>query len=78
MKKKGFILTLIVLLLFSMAAPVQAQRRGRNTGQQFGVRQEKKVIPPDSLELARRDSLHFADSLHRIDSIALLGKRTVS
>lgn len=77
MKKKGFILTLLVLLLFSLLSPAQTPRRGRGTGQQFGVRQEKKVVPPDSLELARRDSLHVADSLHKIDSIALLGKSSL-
>lgn len=34
-------------------------------------------MEPDSLELARRDSLHIADSLHRIDSIAMLGKSSL-
>ena len=33
---------------------------------------EKKVILPDSLELARRDSIRVADSLYRADSAAMM------
>ncbi|MBR0175656.1 MAG: LPS-assembly protein LptD, partial [Bacteroidales bacterium] len=33
---------------------------------------EKKVVLPDSLELARRDSIRIADSLFRADSAALM------
>ena len=80
MKKVGIILSLITLLLLGSSVVSSAQtaaRRGRNSGQQFGVRQEKKVVPPDSLELARRDSLHRADSIHKIDSVALLGKSSL-
>ena len=32
---------------------------------------------PDSLELARLDSLHVADSLHRADSVAMLSKSSI-
>lgn len=76
MRKTGFIFALIALLLLCTTSPASAQRRGR-TGQTFGARVEKKVIPPDSLEIARRDSLHLADSLHKIDSVALLGKSSL-
>lgn len=43
----------------------------------YGRRIEKKIAAPDSLEIARRDSLHRADSLHREDSIAFLGKSSL-
>lgn len=38
----------------------------------------KKVIEPDSLELARRDSLHRADSLFKADSAALQSKSSLA
>lgn len=37
----------------------------------------KKTVEPDSLELARRDSLHLADSLFKVDSIALQSKSSL-
>lgn len=43
----------------------------------YGERPEMKIKELDSLALARRDSLHVADSLHRLDSIALLGKSSL-
>ncbi len=41
------------------------------------MRIEKQVNQPDSAELARRDSLHAADSAHRSDSIARLSKSSL-
>ena len=41
------------------------------------MRQAITVVEPDSTELARRDSLHVADSLHKLDSVALLGKSSL-
>ena len=43
----------------------------------YGIRVEKEVIQPDSTELARRDSLRQVDSLHRADSVSLLGKSSL-
>ena len=65
-------------MLVSAFAPgeLAAQQRRRET-HQYGVRPEKKVRELDSLEIARRDSLHVADSLHKIDSVALLGKSSL-
>lgn len=37
----------------------------------------KKILPPDSLEIARRDSLHRADSLFKRDSMALQSKSSL-
>ena len=59
---------MVLAAVFDVAAPAKV----------YGLRQEKrKAAPPDSAELARRDSLHLADSLHRADSAALLGKSSL-
>lgn len=78
MKKVGHILALILLLAvtFSSDALAQRPRRGREQ-HRYGVQQAKKIVLPDSLELARRDSLHVADSLHKIDSVEMLGKSSL-
>ena len=38
----------------------------------------KKIVEPDSLELARRDSVHRADSLFKADSAALQSKSSLA
>ena len=66
------------MLLTLFAAPeATAQLRRNRTGQIYGTRVEKKIVPPDSAELARRDSLRLLDSLHRVDSVDLLGKSSL-
>ena len=66
------------MLLTLFAAPeAGAQLRRNRTGQVYGTRVEKKIVPPDSAELARRDSLRLLDSLHRADSVSLLGKSSL-
>lgn len=42
-----------------------------------GARPQKEVELPDSLELARRDSLHRADSLFKADSVAHLANSSL-
>lgn len=68
------------MALLLLVPEVQAQsRRARQRGAEggYGMRVEKKVVPPDSATLALRDSLHTADSLHRADSMAMLGKSSL-
>lgn len=61
------------MLIFAAAHDLDAQRPRRSRGQTFSSQiAEKKVILPDSLELARRDSIRKADSLFRVDSAALM------
>ena len=72
MKYFRYIVAALALLLL-FCAPSQAQRRPRGEQLRFGVRPEKKVVEPDSLELARRDSLHRADSIWKVDSVEMLG-----
>lgn len=62
-----------MLMLASSAHPGLAQRRRSVQNRTFSSQTaEKKVVLPDSLELARRDSLRLADSLFRADSAALM------
>lgn len=78
MRKAGYILTLLILMLSSVAdLSAQTRRPRRDSGQGYGMRIEKKVVLPDSATLARRDSIHLADSVHRADSVALLGKSSL-
>lgn len=59
---------------FAAAAhDLDAQRPRRSREPAFSSQiAEKKVVLPDSLELARRDSIRIADSLSRADSAALM------
>lgn len=59
---------------FTAAAhDLDAQRPRRSREPAFSSQiAEKKVVLPDSLELARRDSIRIADSLFRADSAALM------
>ena len=80
MKKAGYILfCLMLLLVVSPDCFAQARRiaQRRNEGQKFGTLTIREKEAPDSLELARRDSLRILDSLHRADSVALLGKSSL-
>ena len=66
-------LFLAAILLFAAAHEVDAQRPRRSRGQVFSSQiAEKKIVLPDSTELARRDSIRRADSLFRVDSAALM------
>ena len=58
-------------------ASAQLRRNRRGNGPVYGLRVEKEVVQPDSIELARRDSLRQVDSLHRADSVSLLGKSSL-
>ena len=69
-----------MFLLLTFATPDAAAqlRRNRNAdGRVYGSRVEKEIVGPDSLELARRDSLRQVDSLRRLDSLSLLGKSSL-
>ena len=60
-------------LFIAAAHNIDAQRPRRSRGPAFSSQiAEKKVVLPDSLELARRDSIRIADSLFRADSAALM------
>ena len=75
---KYIILTLLAILVGSSAVSAQNARRGKVDPNQFNRYVQKALpAPPDSLEMARRDSIHVADSLHRLDSLALLGKSSL-
>ena len=70
-KYKYLFLTAILLVAASHDMDAQRPRRGRE--QVFSSQiAEKKIVLPDSLELARRDSIRLADSLFRADSAALM------
>ena len=71
LKKTGLIIALVLAFL-ACCLPSGAQRPEKGQ-RQFGVRAEKKERQLDSVEIARRDSLHIADSLNRRDSLALMG-----
>ena len=61
------------LFLAAAAHDLDAQRPRRSREPAFSSQiAEKKVVLPDSLELARRDSIRIADSLFRADSAALM------
>ncbi len=69
-----------MLLLLTLSAPdgaAQSRRNRRGNGPVYGARIEKQVQLPDSLTLARRDSLHRVDSVRRADSVAMLGKSSL-
>lgn len=82
MRKILYIFSLLLVFasgLFSIDAQAQT-RRARSRGEEgraFGVMVEKKVTPPDSATLARRDSIRRQDSLRRSDSVAMLGKSSL-
>ena len=60
-------------MLIAAAHDLDAQRPRRSRESAFSSQiAEKKVVLPDSLELARRDSIRIADSLFRADSAALM------
>ena len=68
---------MLLLLTFTPPEASAQLRKNRNSGTVYGTRVEKLVTPPDSAELARRDSLRVVDSLRRADSVALLGKSSL-
>ena len=66
-------LFLAVAFFTAAAHDLDAQRPRRSREPAFSSQiAEKKVVLPDSLELARRDSIRIADSLFRADSAALM------
>ena len=79
MRKSIYIFCAWLLLLLTFASPeASAQlRRNRRAETVYGTRVEKEIALPDSVELARRDSLRSVDSLRRADSVALLGKSSL-
>ena len=67
----------LLCLSFQEAAAQRPRRRTADSPYSSQVA-EKKVALPDSAELARRDSLHVADSLFRADSAALMKQSSIS
>lgn len=65
-----------MLFIAAVCTDLSAQRPKRG-GHQFGIMQTKKEIPLDSVQLARLDSLHKADSLFKIDSVEMLSKSSL-
>ena len=70
-------LTVLLSVLTYTGADAQRQRRGQGTVFASQIA-EKKVVPPDSLLLARRDSIKRADSLFRADSAAMMKQSSLS
>ena len=69
-----------MLLLTLTANIVPAQNAGRRGARRVfsnAVPKTSRETVLDSAELARRDSIHVADSLHRIDSAALRSKSSL-
>lgn len=66
-----------LLLMFSADALAQRPARGSKP-LAGGARPQKEIAPPDSAELARRDSIHRADSLFRVDSLEALKSSSLS
>lgn len=62
------------MLMFFMSPDIHAQRPNRRGGTPLagGARPKIEKAAPDSATLALRDSLHRADSLFKVDSLALL------
>lgn len=81
--KKSIPILFCLILLSVSGLDATAQRAGRR--RQAGNVQTpfssnvfvKPPSLPDSLELARRDSIHLADSLFKVDSIALQSKSSL-
>ncbi|MBO6169549.1 MAG: LPS-assembly protein LptD [Bacteroidales bacterium] len=70
----------ILLLLTLTANIIPAQNVGRRGARRIfsnAVPKTAREIVLDSAALARRDSIHVADSLHRIDSAALRSKSSL-
>lgn len=64
---------LLILCLFAVENSAVAQNRRRpHNGTGYGIRVEKKVLPPDSSVIARRDSIMKADSIRKADSVSML------
>ncbi len=61
----------MVMLMLLLGVKVSDAQNRRPRGTAYGVMVQKKVNLPDSVELARRDSLH------RADSVAMLGKSSL-
>lgn len=73
------IITILLLITLNLCdLDAQSRRpRQRAGGQVYGVRVEKEVKAPDSLALARRDSIRQVDSIRRADSVAMLKKSSL-
>ena len=63
----------VLVLLLAAGTDALAQRRTDRKPLAGGARPKKEAPPPDSLEIARRDSVARADSLFRVDSLRMLG-----
>ena len=62
----------VLVLLLAAGTDALAQRRTDRKPLAGGARPKKEAPPPDSLEIARRDSVARADSLFRVDSLRML------
>lgn len=69
---------ILLTLLILGGVDAYAQRRAGRKPLAGGARPRKEAAPPDSVELARRDSLHRADSLFRVDSLNMLKNSSLS
>ena len=63
---------ILCLLLADFTAGAQNRRGSKRGSGGYGIRVEKKVVAPDSLTLARRDSIFHADSIRKADSLSML------
>lgn len=78
-KSKLFLVSALVLLCLPLFV-ASGQRPRRNAPDSLFSSQfaEKKVVLPDSSQIAKRDSLMRADSLFRADSLALMKESSLS
>jgi len=73
-KLKYWIAPILLLICILPSALAQKQKVSPFASRTF----QKVIVPPDSLELARRDSLFRADSLHRSDSLLQLSESSIN
>lgn len=72
------ILSVLLLILGSTDVYAQLPRKARKTEKKiYGTLTIREKEAPDSITLARIDSLHKADSVHRADSASLLEKSSL-
>jgi len=75
-----YLIPVVLLAALVSQSPAVAQKKGRKGPETSAFTSntfQKVIAPPDSAELARRDSVHRADSIFRADSAAAVGNSSL-